>query len=51
MSTYYVGNMEMNDLRQRYREMHGDVPLKKMHNEMISFGSPAPKYVKELLGL
>jgi uncharacterized protein (DUF885 family) len=52
LSTYYVGNMEVNDLRNNYEaKMGGDVDLKVMHDLMLSFGSPAPKYVKELIGL
>jgi uncharacterized protein (DUF885 family) len=52
LATYYVGNMEVNDLRNSYEaKMGGEVDLKTMHDLMLSFGSPAPKYVKELMGL
>ena len=52
LSTYYVGNMEVNDLRKRYEaKMGGEVDLQIMHDLMLSFGSPATKYVKELMGL
>ena len=52
LSTYYVGNMEINDLRQAYEKKAGDkFDLKDFHNEVLSFGSPAPKYVAELLEL
>ncbi len=52
LSTYYVGNMEINGLRQAYEKKAGDkFDLKKFHNEVLSFGSPAPKYVAELLEL
>jgi uncharacterized protein (DUF885 family) len=52
LSTYYVGNLEINGLRQAYTEKHGgDIDLKTFHNELLSFGSPAPKYVRELMDL
>ena len=51
LSTYYVGNTELNLLRKAYEAKHGAVDMKTMHNAMISVGSPAPKYVKEALGL
>ncbi|MCB0304498.1 MAG: DUF885 domain-containing protein [Calditrichaeota bacterium] len=52
LSTYYVGNLEVNDIRQAYEDkMGGEVNLKTLHDTMLSFGSPAPKYVKVLMGL
>jgi uncharacterized protein (DUF885 family) len=52
LSTYYVGNIEINEIRSAYeKKMGSTVSMKAMHDAMISFGSPAPKYVKELLGL
>jgi hypothetical protein len=52
LSTYYVGNMEINGLRQDYeKKAGGKFDLKKFHNELLSFGSPAPKYVGELMDL
>jgi uncharacterized protein (DUF885 family) len=52
LSTYYVGNTEINDLRKAYEAKMGTaVDMKAMHDKMLSFGSPAPKYVKELAGL
>ena len=52
LSTYYVGNMEMNDIRNRYtKKMGGRIDLKTLHDTMLSFGSPAAKYVKQLMGL
>ena len=52
LSTYYVGSAEVNDIVKAYKEKHkGKVDLQKMHDEILSFGSPAPKYVKEMLGL
>jgi uncharacterized protein (DUF885 family) len=52
LSTYYVGSVEVNDIRRAYEAKNkGKVELKRMHDEMISFGSPAAKYVKEMMGL
>ncbi|MDQ3635199.1 MAG: DUF885 domain-containing protein [Aridibacter sp.] len=52
LSTYYVGSIEVNDIRKAYEEKNKDnVDMLKMHDAMLSFGSPAPKYVKEMLDL
>jgi len=52
LSTYYVGNMEINGLRRDYEKKVGKkFDLRKFHNELLSFGSPAPKYVGELMEL
>ncbi len=52
LSTYYVGSVEVNDIRKAYETKNkGKVDLKKMHDEMLSFGSPAAKYVKEMMNL
>jgi hypothetical protein len=52
LSTYYVGNTEINNLRAAYQAKFGaNVDMQKMHDDLLSFGSPAAKYVKEALGL
>ena len=52
LSTYYVGVVEVNDIANAYKaKMNGKLDLLKMHDAMLSYGSPAPKYVKEMLGL
>ena len=52
LSTYYVGNMEINDIRNKYEaKMGSNIDLKKLHDQMLSYGSPAAKYVKQLMGL
>ena len=52
LSTYYVGVTEVNDLRRAYQTKHGkQTDLKTMHDAILSFGSPAAKYVKEMLEL
>jgi uncharacterized protein (DUF885 family) len=52
LSTYYVGNTEMNDIRAAWEKNHGKYPdLRSLHDAMLSFGNAAPKYVKERLGM
>ncbi len=52
LSTYFVGNLELNGIRQAYQAKNpGPLDMQKMHDLMLSFGSPAPKYVKRLMGL
>ena len=52
LSTYYVGSIEVYDIRKAYEAKHkGKVNMLEMHDAMLSFGSPAPKYVREMLGL
>jgi len=52
LSTYYVGNIGINDLRTAYEKKFGATAgMKTMHDAILSFGSPAPRYVKDALGL
>ncbi|MDQ2746876.1 MAG: DUF885 domain-containing protein, partial [Acidobacteriota bacterium] len=52
LSTYYVGSVEVNDIRRAYEAKNGGkIDLKKMHDLMLSFGSPPAKYVKEMMNL
>lgn len=52
LSTYYVGNREINAIREAYEARHGPLTdFKAFHDRMLSFGSPAPKYVRELMDL
>jgi uncharacterized protein (DUF885 family) len=52
LSTYYVGNIEINEIRDAYRAKYGqDADLKTFHDQLLSFGSPPARYVKELMGL
>jgi uncharacterized protein (DUF885 family) len=50
LSTYFVGVSEMQDLRDR-AEKKGNFDLREYHNSVLSFGSPPPKYVAEMMGL
>jgi uncharacterized protein (DUF885 family) len=52
LSTYFVGNIGINDIRKAYENKFGPIKdLKDFHDKLLSFGSPAPKYVKDLMGL
>ncbi len=52
LSTYYVGNAEMNDIRAAWEKNHGKyADLRALHDAMLSFGNAAPKYVRERLGI
>jgi uncharacterized protein (DUF885 family) len=52
LSTYYVGNTEINEIRRAWESKKGPiVDLKAFHDTVLSFGSPAPKHVRALLGL
>lgn len=52
LSTYFVGNLEINDIRNRFISTNGAITdWKTFHDSVVSFGSPAPRYVKQLMGL
>jgi len=52
LSTYYVGNIEMNDLRRDAEEKLGDkFNLKAYHDQLLSYGTPPPKYVRWMMDL
>ena len=52
LSTYFVGVTEHLDLRAAEQEkLGGDFNLKKYNDQVISYGSPPVKYVRELMGL
>jgi hypothetical protein len=37
---------------EAYKELHGEsANLKEMHDQMLSFGSPDAKHVKQMMGL
>jgi uncharacterized protein (DUF885 family) len=50
LSTYFVGATEHFDLRAA-AEKKPDFNLKKYNDQVISYGSPPVKYVRELMGL
>jgi uncharacterized protein (DUF885 family) len=52
LSTYFVGASEHLDLRERAKAKAGaSFDLKKYNDNVLSFGSPPAKYVRELMGL
>ncbi len=52
LSTYFVGVTEHLDLRAAEEKKLGkNFDLKKYNDQVISFGSPPVKYVRELMGL
>jgi len=52
LSTYFVGVTEHLDLRQRAQQRDGSgFNLKKYNDQVLSYGSPPVKYVRELMGL
>ncbi len=52
LSTYFVGVSEHLDLRDAAKKKWGkDFDLKKYNDQVISYGSPPVKYVRELMGL
>jgi uncharacterized protein (DUF885 family) len=52
LSTYFVGATEHLDLRASEQKKLGkDFNLKKYNDQVISYGSPPVKYVRELMGL
>jgi len=52
LSTYYVGNTEINEIRKAWEAKNGPIlDLKAFHDTVLSFGSPAPKHVRALLRL
>jgi len=50
LSTYFVGVTEHLDLRAAAQKKPG-FDLRKYNDQVISYGSPPAKYVRELMGL
>ncbi len=52
LSTYFVGVSEYLDLRDSAKKKAGPLfDQKKYNDQVISYGSPPVKYVRELMGL
>lgn len=52
LSTYFVGTIEHDDLRAAAEKKWGTTfSLKRYHDQVISFGSPSVKFVREEMGL
>ena len=51
LSTYFVGNCEVNEISHDYAKLHPELSVLQLHDRILSFGSPAPRYIRRLLGL
>ena len=52
LSSYFVGNTEVNDIRRAHEAKHGAITdWRAFHDTMLSFGSPPAKYIKKTMGL
>lgn len=51
LSTYYVGNIEVNNIRRDFEAKHGKDKLKEMHDQMLAHGTISAKYIREMMGL
>ena len=51
LPTYFVGYREVSQLAEDLRLMHPDWSWREIHDLMLQFGSPAPRHVRQLLGL
>ncbi|HEY6911035.1 MAG TPA: DUF885 domain-containing protein [Myxococcales bacterium] len=52
LSQYYVGNLELSDLRAAWQKKHGNYPtLRAFHDAVLGQGAPPPRYVRERMGL
>jgi uncharacterized protein (DUF885 family) len=50
LSTYFVGYQELMDIRKEYKKRMGDAfDLRTFHDELLSYGSPPPKYLRRIL--
>ncbi len=52
LSSYFVGNTEVNDIRTAYEAKHGPISdWRAFHDQMLSYGSPPARYIKKMMGL
>ena len=51
LPTYFVGYFAVRELASDLRVMHPDWTDRQVHNLLLSYGSPAPRHVRSLLGL
>ncbi len=52
LSQYYVGNLELSDLRAAWQKKHGNYPtVRAFHDAVLSHGAPPARYVRERMGL
>ncbi len=51
LPTYFVGYLSVKELAGDLQILHPDWAPRQVHDLMLSYGSPAPRYVRELVGL
>lgn len=52
LSSYYVGNIEINRIRRDYEtKMGGSFNMKEFHDKLLSYGTPPPRYIRRMLGI
>jgi uncharacterized protein (DUF885 family) len=52
LSTYFVGYSEIADIRRAYEAEHGAITdWRAFHDEVLSFGSPPARYVRQMMKL
>jgi uncharacterized protein (DUF885 family) len=51
LSTYFVGYVEVTDLVRDLRTARPKLTDRQVHDAVLAYGSAAPKYVRQLLGL
>jgi uncharacterized protein (DUF885 family) len=51
LSTYFVGSAEVEGIRAAYEAKNQKVDVQKMNDQILSFGTPSPKYIKRSMGL
>ena len=51
LSTYFVGSAEVEGIRAAYEAKNKKVDVRKMNDQILSYGTPSPKYIKRSMGL
>jgi uncharacterized protein (DUF885 family) len=51
LSTYFVGSAEVEGIKAAYEAKNKKVDIQKMNDQILSFGTPSPKYIKRSMGL
>jgi uncharacterized protein (DUF885 family) len=51
LSTYFVGSAEVEGIRAAYEAKNQTVDVQKMNDQILSFGTPSPRFIKRSMGL
>jgi uncharacterized protein (DUF885 family) len=51
LSTYYVGSAEVEGIKAAWETKNKKPNLLEMNDEILSYGTPSPKYIKRSMGL